>query len=449
MLLTDTARHGEPLSRWLWLALIVVMALGLHLRLQAVMHTRIDTPVRADAADYLAYAENLKHHGVYSRARSTPDDPDVAPDALRSPGYPALLTTLLDDSLDGPDQLLRFYLVQALLSALTIILVFQLARSIVAPVAALSCAALTALSPHLINMNSYVLSETLFALLIGAAALCMARTANSRSMMGLFLLGMLFAAGALTRPWLQYFPFLFAAWVFVMQRDKGGGARAAALLGGFAVLYLPWLVRNIVAIGATSDPNLMINGLHHGMYPDFRFAGLEQTFGIPYRFDPRSAEISLSVGHILAEIMRRFQDDFLTHLRWFLLGNPLTLFSWSTIQGVGEIFIYPPLRSPYFSEPLFRFTAAVMKALHAPLMFLSVVGVAFTVRQPNMPDSHQLFVLRALALLMMYFVAIHIVVAPFPRYSIPLRPLSYLFAVFAISVIVDSLSARLRGTPPT
>jgi hypothetical protein len=45
---------------------------------------------------------------------------------------------------------------------------------------------------------------------------------------------------------------------------------------------------------------------------------------------------------------------------------------------------------------------------------------------------------------MAYFVAVHVVTAPFPRYAIPMRPVCYLLAVYAAVSLFALARGRLR-----
>ncbi|NLI34712.1 MAG: hypothetical protein GX422_18310 [Deltaproteobacteria bacterium] len=145
------------------LILLCIFLLGLSLRLFSAAETRVDTPIRADARDYYLYAYNLRHHHVYSKDAGPLKSPDAtpAPDAVRQPGYPLFLTPFVD-SLPSNEILGRIVISQALLSTLTLILSFFLYRSFLPVSLALGASLLTAISPHLIAANSYLLTEPPF-----------------------------------------------------------------------------------------------------------------------------------------------------------------------------------------------------------------------------------------------------------------------------------------------
>jgi hypothetical protein len=91
-----------------------------------------------------------------------------------------------------------------------------------------------------------------------------------------------------------------------------------------------------------------------------------------------------------------------------------------------------------------------MKTLHAPLIWLGIVGcilawlpgVALTL------GSGALSSVRFISLLLLFFTLLHMVGAPFPRYSVPLRPLIYGMAVFAGDFFLCHLRHRLRLSRP-
>jgi len=47
------------------------------------------------------------------------------------------------------------------------------------------------------------------------------------------------------------------------------------------------------------------------------------------------------------------------------------------------------------------------------------------------------WMLRVISLLFIYFLLIHTIAAPFPRYSIPIRPITYGLAIFSLIVGFD------------
>ena len=430
-----------------FLGTVILFAIAMGLRLGAVNHTTIDAPIRADATDYYNYALNLKYHHSYSREKFSENEP--SPDALRAPGYPAFLAPFVTYP-PSAFMLWRIGLAQALLDSITVLLALGIFRRIMAEGWALSAGFLTAISPHLVSASTYLLTETLFTFLTILSLWLVVKTVRDNSRAIAFAAGLVIAAAALTRPTLQYFIVPLVGMLLV-TRERGNTARfAIPLLAGFVLAFSPWIVRNLDAIGGTSDPTLTINALHHGMYPDFRYQDLPESTGFPYRFDPHSKDVSRSKASILEEIRRRFEEEPARHLQWYLLGKPASLFDWNILAGMGDIFIYPVTASPYFSQPVYIQSHKLMKLLHWPLVMLALAAtvLAWLPGFGKKLSLTTLFTVRLLSLLLLYFIALHMVAAPFPRYGIPLRPVIYGLAMFMCSqVVVWLTSAFSQGKP--
>lgn len=415
------------------LALLAVMLVGAALRFQAVALTEVDTPIRADARIYYLSAYNLARWQVFSRAEPGPQAPP--PDAYAPPAYPWLIRAFL---VFPPTQgmLLAITTVQALLGSLTIALVFLLFRQFAGDGAALAAAALTALAPHLVSLATYLLTETLFTFLLigGIAALAMAHRRGDQRLA--LLGGLTLGLSGLTRATTEYLPLwmLATAWL-LPARDAG---RRLALYAGAAALtpILAWKLRNLAVLGSLGDPTLMIKTLHHGMYPGFLFQGDPRTLGYPYAFDPFSAHAD-SLRVVLAELWQRASAAPLEYLRWYLLGKPVMLLSWNLIDGAGDIFEYPVKASPYFDHGLFVASRALLWWLHLPLSVAGVTAALIAWLRPAWLGIAP--ACRAAAgvagMVVAYFLLLHIIGAPFPRYGVPLRPLVYGYGAFGLAAL--------------
>lgn len=421
--------------KWVYAVLVAIVLLGLFMRVEVVNKTVVVNPLRADAGDYAMYAYNMHEHGVYSRSRAEKGMP-AKPDALRAPGYPALLYLIWGDGKPNGVITRTLYL-QAILSTLVLLLVFLLARFVVGDIGALVATGLAALSPHLINMNIYLLSESLFTfLLMGAMVVLLQFTQSYNMRLGHWLLlGALLACTALVRPVMQYFVFLVALFFYFELRHRKGGPIVGGLLLGFFAIFSLWLLRNALVIGALSDSTLTINTLHHGMYPGFMYEGDEKTFGYPYRFDPESERISESIGSFFSVLFARFMESPMQYLGWYL-SKPVYLLQWNIIAGQGDAFVYPVQNSPYFGSTLFVMTHTMMKLSHGILVVLSFVGMIlpWLPQKWIMMGEGKRLLLRLISILYIYFILVHMVGAPFPRYSIPIKPLTYILAIICIQM---------------
>lgn len=424
------------LNRHWYLVVIAIGLLSAAMFLTAVAQTRIDGPIRGDAQDYFAYAYNIKQYGIYSRDLPSAQSP--RPDALRAPAYPALLSLLLDES-NIEKTLANIQYLQALLGTLTVLVYLSLFKRLMPPIWAIGAGLVTAISPHLINASVYLLTETLFTFLLGIHLFALERALRLKQVRWALAAGVLLALSLLTRPTTQYLllAYLLAFVLWARQDWRTFGKYVLWLAVPVIIAFSAWSVRNQVSTGHTSDPVLTANFLQHGMYPNMMYQDRTDTYGYPYRFDPRNTELSGSVSKTLAAMSEQFQQEPQRYFSWYLIGKPIQFFAWNLTESVGDAFIYAPLKTPYLENKLFKSTHAIAAFLHPFLMLLSVLGIYYAVARKNIAAA-------IFSLILLYFVALHMIGAPFPRYSIPLRPINYGLAFFALYQITQWLKTKLK-----
>src|SRR5262245_60418173 len=170
----------SPVLRRLFLAnstwIIILGVLAAYFRIVAVHETRVVNPISNDARAYYQSAYNLIHHGVYSRSLDHIGDraTEPEPDAYRAPGLPLIISAflmwpqhehILNQMLSvnlppGIATLICVLLVNVALGIATVILSYLAASKILPLPAAIAVGLLTACSPHLISMTTYMLTET-------------------------------------------------------------------------------------------------------------------------------------------------------------------------------------------------------------------------------------------------------------------------------------------------
>jgi hypothetical protein len=249
---------------------------------------------------------------------------------------------------------------------------------------------------------------------------------------------------ALVRPSLQFFPLVMAIILMVHHGRKAGLKLAVSIFLGFILTMSPWYIRNVASIGKISNKSLMINFLHHGMYPDFRYRQMPESYRRPYQYDPRSDAISSDLNTILHEILNRFREDPATHLKWFFWKKPAVFWAWDTVQGHGDIFVYHVSHTPYFEKKSFQRTHQFMRLIHGPLVVISLLGslLVWVVPQTAWINGNKLFVMRCVSALLLYYTILHMIGAPFPRYSVPLRPFQYGMAMICIYIVCNRIKSK-------
>lgn len=428
------------------LLLVLVLALSALLQATVVSRTKVNAPLRVDALDYYSYAVNLRDHGVYSLQRFWLSDPARVPppDAVRPPGY-ALFVMALNPSVSW-QWLRKIGYVQSVFAVLSVLLVYLVGRRFLDPGWALLAAFLTAICPSLVVMSTYVLSETLFTFLLllatFASLAALRRPADWRFAL---LAGLAWGASALVRPTTQFLPALFLLLALVLPWLKPLRRTAGIALLGFVLALAPWIARNQTLPPAPAGDSLMVKALAHGSYPDFMYEGDIKSLGYPYNSDPNAAERAKDLGSFAHYLAADFRAHPLRMLRWYLVGKPAAFLSWADPQS-WDIFIYAVDSSPYFDNPWLNRSWQAMSALHPVFVVLAVAAMLLALWRPRLfaAGQHARASVVLVALVLAYAIAFHMLVAPFPRYNVPFRPMVFLLAALALQAGWRWLRAR-RG----
>ena len=439
-----STRKTNPAALVAFGALLIVFAFGTTLRYQAFARSVVPDYPHGDAAKYFLYAYNLTNFGIYGYGEMAvlPADTDKAvareaiePDAINTPGYPLYLSLFFGGEYTK-NQSDAARLGQVLMSSLTILLAYA-AFAPFGRLYGLGVALLTAMSPHLINMNLYLLTETLFCFFLMAFVWIISRVnANSRLLIFL-LMGFLLALATLTRPWIQAYLFVIMGYLF-FSKLRFSVIQMLCVFVGAAIVTTPWMVRNMTVFGDLADPGQVVASIHHGMYPNMMYEERNDTLGYAYRADPKSPMLGKSMGVTLAEVKGRAVAEPYKYAKWYLVGKIRTVLSWKIIAGADAIFVYHVGGSPYFEDPKFYLSAYYMEKTHDILTLLALIGVLIVWLPEKLlqESKKRIFFLRAMSLLILYFLFVHMVLAPYPRYSIPMRPLIYAMALYPFVLVI-------------
>ncbi|WP_300673774.1 glycosyltransferase family 39 protein [Desulfoluna sp.] len=430
---------------FLFIALAVfIIFLSFLIRLKVINETVVEFPICKDAKGYYFYALNVKKHGVYSRQNYSLEKPK--PDSICTPGYPMAILPFVEYP-PTMKMVWDIQRMQVVLGCATVLLVYLLAQYCLNRWLALFAAFLAGISPHLVVCTTYVLTETLFTFLMFLSLWLLVYSIKKHNTWVLCLAGITLGLTSLTRPTLQYFIFPIIIVIYITSSRRLKLKNCLLVLFCFVFTMAPWFVRNYQATGKSSDSRLKIATLHHGMYPDLMYKGNPKSRGFPYRFDPEIHNISKDMNSVMAEIKRRFKSEPYRHMYWYLIKKPITLLSWDILAGMGDVFIYRVVKSPYLHGGWVRGTHQFMKSLHWFFVALSLLATAMA----WLPHSKwglsiaNVYVSRLLSLIMLYFIAIHIAGAPFPRYGIPLRPVIYIQALLVIQAFGTFMIQKWRS----
>ena len=433
------------------LMLIGIVGFGFVLRYQAFSFSELPKYPHGDAARYFLYAYNLKNFGVFGSGDLTVYEAEtdaalvhqlVEPDALVPPGLPLYVSLFLGGKYTE-DQRDAALLGQVILSTVTVLLAY-LAFAQVGRIYGLGIAALTALSPHLVNMNLFFLTEPLFCFFLTAFVVSLSRIRKDSRSLFFVVIGLVLALASLTRPWIQGYGVVLIMYL-VLASWRIRPSKALLIIVGTAILVSPWLIRNKVSLGFVADPSLSVRSIHHGMYPDMMYEGQTDSLGYAYKADPMGAELGTSLDTTLAELRQRASKDPAKYLKWYLVGKTRSVLSWNIIAGADAVFVYHVKSSPYFEFPRFYLSSYYMEQVHGLLMLLSLVGVALVWLPGRLHGvkTDSLFFLRTVSLIVLYFLLMHSIGAPYPRYSIPMRPILYAMGLYPFVFLFHQARQRM------
>ncbi len=452
--------ESTPVKKRLYLPLLILVVVtltGFTIRAAYIEETVIRSPIRADARQYVIYALNLINHKTFS-VEYPSDSP--TPDSFRSPGYPAFISLALLMSGEKYYQSIQYS--QVLLSTLMIPATYLLGTAFLPLWGALTAAFLVALSPHLVTSASYVLTETLFGTLL-TVALLLFSLAIGRSKRSLFVIsGLFFGLAYLVNEVALFLPFGMGIILIFTTGSETKGEWSKKILKNpfipgvitlivtFSLIAGSWMIRNMISIppGGKSGKERALITLVHGTYPGFIYKNPRYKY-YPYREDPEFEKYTESYSSFARIFLERFKERPLRHVTWYLFEKPYYIWSWNIIQGQGDVYIYPVVKSLYQKSSLANSTRVLMKILHPAVMILSLGAIVLMLKQLISGGEQDSRVLVLLFVPIIYFTLIYTVFAPLPRYSIPLRPILYLFSVWALTMFVGLIREKRAGVDST
>ncbi len=149
--------------------------------------------LQADTDGYRELAENLRNEGVYGSSRSG----QLKPTAFRPPLYPLLLTLTVSG---GQVSLALVAVIQVALGALTVAVLWGVARRVGLGWGAHAAALVVAVDPILLMQSSQLMTETLAAFFVAAVIWALVEAYEQSSTLLWLLCGALLGAACLCRP---------------------------------------------------------------------------------------------------------------------------------------------------------------------------------------------------------------------------------------------------------
>ena len=423
---------------WHYVAAALLLALSAFVHFTVVLQTNQKSVVHGDAGKYIFYAYNLRYHSTFSHQMTLGEGQQgvkPVPDKLTLPGYPAFLS-LFVDGVPDQDLIRRVTLAQATLGVVSTLLGFLIALRLMTLGWAFVAGVLIAIQPHLALASTYLLTESLFTVLMLASVLAALVAVRDGTRLRWFAVtGLLLGMACLVRPQLQLIPLLALVMGLFLKRRRPCLPGIVLGVACFIAVIGPWYLRNANVQRPQGDPSLLAASIYHGSFPNMMFDDDPRTLGYAYRFDPGADQAVRDLPSALRSVRTRFSREPARYLRWYLVGKPGFFLSWGMITGSSDLFIYGVDKSsPFVRNPVFMAFKNISYGVHWPLMLLAALATFLAFWRPATlrGDLARQTSAAVLATLFLYLIVLHCIGAPYPRYNVPFRPLAFILAMLPL-----------------
>ncbi|MDQ3676170.1 MAG: glycosyltransferase family 39 protein [Actinomycetota bacterium] len=395
--------------------------------------------VSQDASAYAKLGTSLAG-GHYTQGPANADDLRWPPGAPFFFAAAALLTPS-SPAAGEPTDLPAAYWLQAIVSTVTLALVFVLAALLAGPVAGLVASALVAFYPPLIAINGSLMSETLGAFLATSAILFIVLALRARSWRFMALAGVAFGLLVLTRTDFLFAIAAIAIAIALLARRQGRGAglrQAGAFAAAAALVIAPW---TIYASGRQGRLVPVTTGSGPVLFTGTYLPGDGTTVGLKKAFEPelrkrhpefRTTKIhKIPAKYVMSLVASRhpelsrdgaLQLEGRRNLVEYGLGDPID-FAAMTLSKVERMW------GKYYRGGGVHYISAVTRSYQWLLVALAVCGLVALLARRRFTGPFA--VLFGLAL---YSTLLHAVVVSQARYNLPLMPMLVAGGVAALAI---------------
>lgn len=407
-------------------ALVAILAFGVLVRGALWLWFAPLTPQIDDELAHVRLATNLVEYGEYAFQPGHPT-------SLRPPLYSAFVAVVF--TVAGVDNFEAVRVAQAVLSLVTVVLVFHLGRDLISERAGVWAAGMMCFYPSFLAYNNLILTEVLFTFFLVAGVSALARGLGQSAFGGLAAAGVLLGLGALTRSIL--YPFAPVLAVFLFATWHGPVSKRVMAVMAFAVPFAgviaPWAVRNtllhqtFVPVDCMGGRNFMMGNYEHTpLYRSWAAIGIEGEREWFHVLSARRPEVHGSTQGQLDKIA-------LAEGIRFVRENPgLTahrdLIKFFDFWGLERELVAGADRRYFGSVP-----RPVVVALglgicgaYALVLFASAFGAAL--RPPADRRVHWLILL-----LTAFMCAVHTAVFAHSRYHLPVMPFLMIYAAALVT----------------
>lgn len=371
--------------------IVLIFVSGLMFRMHAV--NTIEYKMEYDTLNYHMTAKNLIENGIFGYEKNGTFAKE--PNAYITPGYPLFLAGVY--SAFGESEAEDIYaakVVQAVLSAATIIFVYFIAKRLGGIVCAIIASGFMLLYPSFLVVAAYHLTETLYTFLFVFYLYLQIIAFDKEKKWLHTLTGFVFGLAVLVRP--TIFPFFIVIYLYRMIFEKDRLALKSLLFFaiGLIAVMLPWWIRNVVTLGefillCTQAGNPLLGGAY------------------PPQFAPSSYPQENQLAEGIRVIIDGFRYQTTEYLHWFTVGKFTKIFGQIYLIG-----LMPELEN--------------MVPIHFLVVALGCVAMLFAFAKKE---------IRIISLYTFMLIAVQLLFIPESRYAFSIMPLLMILASYFIVMV--------------
>ena len=400
--------------------LFIIISCAFIVRMSLVLTSPL--PEFRDAAEYDRIAWNLVNSNGYSMDKHPP----YTPTARRGPTYPLFLAGIY--LLFGRNYTV-VRVIQAIVSSMTCLVGYLIARDIFGKKIGLISALIMALFPPLMYYDGHILTETLFTFMLAVTVLLVVKGLEHRSTVMYSIAGMFLGMTALCRPTALLFPIgVLIMLLLIYKRKKQAILHSGVLFLTFTMILLPWTIRNYITFRtlvpiATGGGSVLYGG-------NYKVAEESSVIGRRIK-DPKSVQGDRMLIEEALKLIVRHPFGYMKMCveRFVRFWKPR---SWSDLFGIGSFSEY--IRSDRYLPLIPKM---MLLSIDGSAIFLGFLGgiLSLPMWRRTLP----------IGMPILYFTAVHVAIHARSRYRVPVMPFVVIFATIGLFHIVTIIRNRQRG----
>lgn len=384
-----------------YIVITAVILLALYLRIYAI--NTVQYKMEYDALNYHNMANQFLEKGFLGYPLwSLPKD---QPNAYVTPGYPLFLSLIYKIVGNGQEiGIMAVKLVQAILSTLSVLIIYLIGKRIKSPVVGIIAAMLASIYPTFLVVSAYHLTETLylFVFLLYLYIQIISNQKNSKLLN--FITGIIFGAAVLVRP--TIFPLFVVVYLFefLINKNKKALKNMLFFMMGLVLIMLPWWIRNIVTMGefillCTQSGNPLLGGAYPPWIEHPTFLLENQT------------------KQAIDAIVNGFRYHTTDYLYWFTWGKLKIIYGTQYLIGM-------------ISLP------SLVKYAHFIVLGIGTIGIIVSIFKKE---------IRLIALYLVMLTGLQLLFIPESRYAFPIIPLFMILAGYVINWVLEKVFFRKQS----